>query len=81
VESLEEKTTTYSSEFKITQRLHLLSHQTINACFIIEKTLQTKRGFKGMLPIDLNELSEYPLPVLIKNYIDKDLVHLYSLIR
>jgi len=80
-ESLEEKIAAYSSEFKITQRQHLLSHQTINACFIIEKTLHTKRGFKGMLPIDLNELSEYPLPALIKKYIDDDLVHLYSLIR
>ena len=80
-ESLEEKITSYTGEFKITQRLHLLSHQKIKTCFVIERAHQKKKEIKGMLPVDLNKISAYPLPVLIKNYIDRDLVHLYSLIR
>jgi len=79
-EDLEEKITPQTSEFNIIQRKHLLTHQTINACFIIVKASSLKKAPKGMLPVDLNELSRYPLPVLIKNYIDKNLVQLYSLI-
>ncbi len=79
-EDLEEKLKDGKTEFNIIRRKHILSHQTINACFIIAKAPSLKNSPKGMLPVDLNELSGYPLPVLIKNYIDENLVQLYSLI-
>ena len=79
-EDLEEKLKDGKTEFNIIRRKHILTHQTINACFFIVKASSLKNSPKGMLPVDLNELSGYPLPVLIKNYIDENLVQLYSLI-
>jgi len=80
LQSLKENIARESNNSMTVMKPHILSHQTIHAWFIVEKTKEMKSGFKGMEPVDFNELKEYPLPTLIKNYIDRDLIHLYSLI-
>lgn len=50
---------------------HKLSHQTISAFFILKQIHKTKQ-ITGLDPVKLNDLDNFPLPVLIKKYIVKE---------
>ena len=50
---------------------HKLTHQNINALFILQPTDKTK-GIKGLEPVRIKQLSSFPIPTLIKKYIEKE---------
>ena len=50
---------------------HKLSHQNIKALFVLCPTIKTKRH-NHLEPVKIGELKTYPIPTLIKNYLERE---------
>ena len=56
---------------------HKLTHQTIGAFFVLKAT-NKKNSFSDVEPVKLTEVEEFPLPTLIKRYIENEPAFNYS---
>ncbi len=56
---------------------HKLTHQVINAVFFIEHTKESS-DFKKLEPVHVEKINTYPIPTLIKNYLEKETDISYS---
>ena len=56
---------------------HKLTHQVINAVFFIEPTKESS-NFKKLEPVHVEKINTYPIPTLIKNYLEKEIDISYS---
>ena len=56
---------------------HKLTHQVINAVFFIEPTKESS-NFKKLEPVHVEKINTYPIPTLIKNYLEKEIGISYS---
>ena len=56
---------------------HKLTHQIINAVFFIEHTKESS-NFKKLEPVHIEKINTYPIPTLIKNYLEKEIDINYS---
>lgn len=54
---------------------HKLTHQTINAHFIVVRTPHFEMP-SGFVVVKIDELNNYPLPKLVENFVEKDLKRL-----
>ena len=56
---------------------HKLTHQVINAVFFIEPTKESS-NLKKLEPVHVEKIDTYPIPTLIKNYLEKEIDISYS---
>ena len=62
---------------QIVKLQHKLTHQVINAVFFIEPTIESS-NFKKLEPVHVEKIDTYPIPTLIKNYLEKEIDISYS---
>ena len=70
-EAFDEQTKYFQSQKKTIFLDHKLSHQNIKAIFVLFPTIKTKRH-NSLEPVKIGELTTYPIPTLIKNYLDRE---------
>lgn len=70
-ETFDEQTKYFQSQKKTIFLDHKLSHQNIKAIFVLFPTIKTKRH-NSLEPVKIGELKTYPIPTLIKNYLDRE---------
>mgnify|MGYP001247479233 CR=1 FL=1 len=58
-------------KYKTTTYTHRLSHQIIEALFVLKPTISEK-DINGLIPVKISQLKKVPIPTLIKNYIENE---------
>tara|TARA_Y100001978_G_scaffold202657_1_gene224568 strand:- start:1920 stop:2957 length:1038 start_codon:yes stop_codon:yes gene_type:complete len=69
--SFSKKIKNQSQNYKTTTTTHKLTHQHINALFVLNQR-NKKNKPNSLVPVRLSELKNIPLPTLIKNYIQNE---------
>lgn len=72
-----EKVKLLDDKNRIIKLKHKLTHQIIDAVFIVKKTTKSE-NFNGLEPVHLNQIQTFPIPTLIKNYLEKETYLNYS---
>lgn len=76
----DKKSKEYERKYKLVKNKHLLSHQTIYAGFVEVPISKKEKAHKDLLPVKFDELRSFPLPTLIKNYLDANVLRFNKLI-
>jgi len=66
-----EKVNLFSETKSIVKLQHKLTHQIIDAAFVVKKTTKSK-NFKGLEAVPFDQINSFPIPTLIKNYLEKE---------
>jgi hypothetical protein len=66
-----EKINLFSETKSIVKLQHKLTHQIIDAAFVVKKTNKSK-NFKGLEAVPFDQINSFPIPTLIKNYLEKE---------
>ena len=69
--SFSKKIKSQSQQYKTTIKTHKLTHQQINALFVLDQRTKKNKP-NNLVPVRLSELKNIPLPTLIKNYIENE---------
>ena len=70
-ELFDEHIQTFQNEKHTVSLSHKLTHQHIMAFFVLCPTIKKKIN-KELVPVKINELKTYPIPTLIKKYLEQE---------